>query len=71
MSAALAVAPTRKTLAEERIVAQNELWRLIPEQFRVETNIIHVPGCVSVALGGFTVNQLQTLAAILRSMAHV
>jgi hypothetical protein len=59
----------RKPLAEERIAAQQELWKLIPKEFRAqECNTVQAPGCVSVGLGGFTVNQLQTLVAILRRL---
>jgi hypothetical protein len=63
--------PTRRTLAEERAVVADVLWSLIPNQFRVDkrSHIVHVPGCISVSLsGGLTVNQMQTLVAILRSI---
>jgi hypothetical protein len=63
--------PTRRCLAEERAVVADLLWDLIPGEFRIErrSHIIHVPGCMSLSLsGGLTVNQMQTLIAILRKL---
>jgi hypothetical protein len=64
----LAVMPVRGRLEDERIAAVQELRGLIPAEFWIEANVIRAPGCVGAAMGGFTVNQLQTLVAILRRL---